>query len=127
MRTVGVLVLSGLMFLVSACVAHHTPRPTVNNKHIDLYLSTLDDKHFVWCKLDLAECRRDFEDWKQTPRGRMIIGEYQKEQIELTDNAQDLPHLFPTHFIHEREWALALTEELGQSDLETYGPPGMPE
>ena len=82
-----------------------------NNEQVDLYLSTLDDKHFVWCELDLETCRNDYEKWKLTPRGRMIIREYEKEDTGQTYNTHHVPNIFRTRFVDESQ----LAEEAGRA------------
>ena len=92
---------------------------------VDLYLSTLDDKHFVWCELDLEQCRNDFEKWKLTPRGRAIIREYENEDAGQTYNRHHVPNVFRTRFVNEsqlierdREWS----DEKIEKVLPIYGP-----
>ncbi len=73
MRNIAKLGFVGIFILLGGCAAHYS----TNDAQVDLYLSTLEDKHFVWCELDLEQCRHDFEKWKLTPRGQMIIREFE--------------------------------------------------
>jgi hypothetical protein len=66
MRNICALGFIGVFLLLGGCATHSA----TNDEQVDLYLSTLDDKHFVWCKLDLEQCRKDFEEWRLTARGR---------------------------------------------------------
>ena len=80
----------GLAGLLGACMffgcgAHHK----AENDLADLYLSTLDDKHFVWCTLDVDQCQEDFLKWKQSQQGRTIISEHEKEQLSQTDTTHE--------------------------------------
>ena len=67
------------------CGTHHV----AENDLGDLYLGTLDDKHFVWCTLDVDQCQKDFLEWKQTEQGRTIISEYEKEQSGQTETTHE--------------------------------------
>ncbi|GJL67545.1 MAG: hypothetical protein NPIRA06_01800 [Nitrospirales bacterium] len=104
MRNICTLGLMGFFLLLGGCASHHT----ANDGQIDLYLSTLDDKHFVWCELDLEQCRHDFGQWKLTTRGRRIIQEFEQMDTGHTDNTQLLPHVFRTRFVEKGQ----LGEEL---------------
>ncbi|MEJ2230651.1 MAG: hypothetical protein P8X46_05665 [Nitrospirales bacterium] len=95
-----------IFILLGGCAAHS---PTTNDEQVDLFLSTLDDKHFVWCELDLEQCRNDFEEWKNTARGRMIIREFEQKDNGQTYNTHYLPNVFRTHFVDESQFA----EEMG--------------
>ncbi len=110
MRNCCAFGLIGVLVFISGCAPHYAN----NDEQVDLYLSTLDDKHFVWCKLDLEQCRRDFEKWKLTPRGRMIIREYEKEDTGQTYNRHHLPNVFRTRFVDESQ----LAEEVGKQNTE---------
>jgi hypothetical protein len=102
---VGVFIL-----LLSGCASYSANKADQNDEQVDLYLSTLDDKHFVWCELDLKQCRKDFEKWKLTPRGRAIIREFEKENTGQTYNTHHVPNVFRTRFVDESQ----LTEQAGQ-------------
>lgn len=104
MRNICGLGLLGFFVLLGGCASHPTPK----DEQVDLYLSTLDDKHFVWCELDLEQCRRDFEQWKLTPHGRRIIEEFEQEDTGQTDNTEHLPNVFRTRFVEEGQ----LVEEM---------------
>ncbi len=96
----------GLMFMVvslSGC-ASYSPSPADTDEQIDLYLSTLDDKHFVWCKLDLDKCRKDFREWKLTSRGQALIREFEKEGKSQAYNRHQIPHVFRTRFIEKSQF-----------------------
>jgi len=95
-RTLGLI---GIFVFLGGCASHST----TNDEQVDLYLSTLDDKHFVWCELDLEQCRDEFEKWKLTPRGRMIIREFEQENTGQTYNTHHLPNVFRTRFVDERQ------------------------
>ena len=95
-RTFGLVV---AFVLLGGCASHFT----ANDEQVDLYLSTLDDMHFAWCELDLEQCRHDFEQWKLTPRGRMIIREFEQEPTGQTYNTHHLPNVFRTRFVDERQ------------------------
>jgi hypothetical protein len=118
MRNILTLGLLGVFILLGGCAPHYTTTndeqdTTSNNKQdtntnheqVDLFLSTLDDKHFVWCELDLEQCRNDFEEWKVTARGRMIIREFEQKDTGQTDNTHHLPNVFRTHFVDESQLA----------------------
>lgn len=79
--------LPGLLgaFMFFGCGAHHA----TDGELADLYLSTLDDKHFVWCTVDLEQCRKDIYEWKQTERGRALLREYEKEQKDEPQNTYE--------------------------------------
>ena len=101
MRNIRWLGLVGFLVLLGGCAPHYT---TIDEE-VDLYLSTLDDKHFIWCELDLEQCRQDFEKWKLTPRGRMIIKEFEKENTGQKYNTHHLPNVFRTRFVDENQFA----------------------
>lgn len=110
MRNMCTLGLVGFFVLLGGCASHHT----ANDEQIDLYLSTLDDKHFVWCEFDLEQCRHDFEQWKLTTRGRRIIQEFEQEDTGHTDNTQHLPNVFRTRFGEEGQLVEELPGEQGK-------------
>ncbi len=59
--------------MFSRCAgAHHA----TDGELADLYLSTLDDKHFVWCTANLDQCQKDIDNWQRTERGRAILREH---------------------------------------------------
>jgi len=97
-RTLGLI---GIFVFLGGCASHST----TNDEQVDLYLSTLDDKHFVWCELDLEQCRAAFEKWKLAPRGRMIIREFEQENTGQTYNTHHLPNVFRTRFVDESQLA----------------------
>ncbi|GJL57639.1 MAG: hypothetical protein NPIRA03_04960 [Nitrospirales bacterium] len=90
----------GFFLLLGACASQHSSNNNVDEQ-VDLYLSTLDDKHFVWCELDLEQCRRDFEAWKLTKHGLSMIKEFERENTDQPDNTQHLPNVFRTRFVEE--------------------------
>ncbi len=102
MRNFYSIILVGLFSILSAC-ASHSNKSASNDETVDLYLSTLDDKHFMWCTLDLEQCRSDFENWKMTPRGRAVIRGYEKERTGQTDNPHHVPNVFRTHFVDDSQ------------------------
>jgi len=110
MRNICALGFVGVFVLLGGCALQYAN----NDEQLDLYLSTLDDKHFVWCKLDLEQCRKDFEEWKITARGRMIIREYEKEDTGQTYNTHYLPHVFRTRFLDESQLPEGKTEKQGK-------------
>ncbi|MDH4361672.1 MAG: hypothetical protein OEW33_13175, partial [Nitrospirota bacterium] len=57
----------------------------------------------------LKQCRDEFEKWKLTPRGRLIIREFEQENTGQTYNAHHLPNVFRTRFVDERQ----LEREMG--------------
>ncbi len=97
----------GSGFILSFFIIHGCASPQVNtityDDQLDLYLSTLDDKHFVWCELDLEQCRQDFEIWKLAPRGQAILREYEKAESGQTYNTHDVPNVFRTRFVDESQ------------------------
>lgn len=110
MRKSFTIGLVGVFIILGGCASYSSK--TVNNdEQIDLYLSTLDDKHFVWCELDLTQCRQDYEKWKFTPRGRAILREYEKEATGQTYNTHQVPNVFRTHFVQGSQLAV----EAGQN------------
>ncbi len=110
----------GIALFLSGC-GTHSANYADSDEQVDLYLSTLDDKHFVWCKLDLKQCRTDFENWKMTPRGRVITKEYEKEKTGQTYNTHHVTNAFRTHFVDESQFverdvnihSEGITESLG--------------
>jgi hypothetical protein len=118
MRKIGTLGLVTVFFILSGCASYSPDDANQNDEQVDLYLSTLDDKHFVWCELDLEQCRKDFEKWKLTPRGRTIIRGYEKEDTGQTYNTHHAPNVFRTRFVDESQ----LTEQAGQ-DSDMLGKP----
>jgi hypothetical protein len=111
MRNISTLRLVGTFLLLGGCAPHYN---TTNDERVDLYLSTLDDKHFVWCELDLEQCRHDFEKWKLTARGRMIIREYEQENTGQTYNTHHLPNVFRTRFVEKNQLAEEMAGEQGK-------------
>ncbi len=109
MRNRFTLGLVCVLLFLGGCASSPVNTPN-NDEQVDLYLSTLDDKHFVWCELDLVQCRKDFEKWKLTPRGRTILEEYEKEATGQTYNTHHVPNVFRTRFVDESQ----LAEELGE-------------
>jgi hypothetical protein len=122
MRNICVLGFIGVFLLLGGCATHSA----TNDEQVDLYLSTLDDKHFVWCKLDLEQCRKDFEEWRLTARGRMIMKEFEKEDTGQTFNTNHLPNVFRTRFVDETQLADGMVSEQGKrkgvgQDSENFG------
>ena len=122
MRNICALGFIGVFLLLSGCATHSA----TNDEQVDLYLSTLDDKHFVWCKLDLEQCRKDFEEWRLTARGRMIMKEFEKEDSGQTYNTHHLPNVFRTRFMDETQLADGMVSEQGKrkgvgQDSENFG------
>jgi hypothetical protein len=111
MRNISTLRLVGTFLLLGGCAPHYN---TTNDERVDLYLSTLDDKHFVWCELDLEQCRHDFEKWKNTARGRMIIREFEQENTGQTYNTHHLPNVFRTRFVEKHQLAEEMAGEQGK-------------
>lgn len=101
--------LIGVLLFLGGC-ASYSANIAENDEQVDLYLATLDDKYFVWCTLDLVQCRKDFEKWKLTPRGRTIIREFEKEDTGQTNNMHQVPNTFRTRFVDENQ----LEEEMGE-------------
>ena len=95
-------VILALFIIVSGCASPQA-KYINNDSELDLYLSTLDDKHFVWCELDLEQCRKDFEVWKLSSRGQAILGEYEKADAGQTYNTHTVPNVFRTRFVDERQ------------------------
>ncbi len=102
MRNVYSVILVGFFSILSACASHGLDNASHDDR-VDLYLSTLDDKHFMWCKLDVEQCRTDFENWKMTSRGRAVLREYEKERMRRTDNPHHVQNVFRTHFIDDSQ------------------------
>ena len=98
MRHIRALGFIGVFLLLGGCATHSV----TNDEQVDLYLNTLDDKHFVWCKLALDQCRKDFEEWRLTARGRMIMKEFEKEDAGQTYNTHHLPNVFSSRIDHRR-------------------------
>lgn len=122
MRNICALGFIGVFLLLGGCATHSA----TNDEQVDLYLSTLDDKHFVWCKLDLEQCRKDFEEWRLTARGRMIMNEFEKEDTGQTFNTHHLPNVFRTRFVDETQLADGMVSEQGKrkgvgQDSENFG------
>jgi hypothetical protein len=122
MRNICALGFIGVFLLLGGCATHSA----TNDEQVDLYLSTLDDKHFVWCKLDLEQCRKDFEEWRLTARGRMIMKEFEKEDSGQTYNTHHLPNVFRTRFVDETQLADGMVSEQGKrkgvgQDSENFG------
>jgi len=122
MRNICALGFIGVFLLLGGCATHSA----TNDEQVDLYLSTLDDKHFVWCKLDLEQCRKDFEEWRLTARGRMIMKEFEKEDSGQTFNTHHLPNVFRTRFVDETQLADGMVSEQGKrkgvgQDSENFG------
>ena len=122
MRNICALGFIGVFLLLGGCATHSA----TNDEQVDLYLSTLDDKHFVWCKLDLEQCRKDFEEWILTARGRMIMKEFEKEDSGQTYNTHHLPNVFRTRFVDETQLADGMVSEQGKrkgvgQDSENFG------
>ena len=122
MRNICALGFIGVFLLLGGCATHSA----TNDEQVDLYLSTLDDKHFVWCKLDLEQCRKDFEEWRLTARGRMIMKEFEKEDTGQTFNTHHLPNVFRTRFMDETQLADGMVSEQGKrkgvgQDSENFG------
>ena len=109
MRNICALGIIAVFLLLGGCATHSA----TNDEQVDLYLSTLDDKHFVWCKLDLGQCRKDFEEWRLTARGRMIMKEFEKEDTGQTYNTHHLPNVFRTRFVDESQLAGGMVSEQG--------------
>ena len=110
MRNIRTLGLVGIFVLLGGCAPHYT----TDDEQIDLYLSTLDDKHFVWCELDLEQCRHDFEEWKRTARGQRILREFELENTGQTYNTHHLPNVFRTRFVDESQLAVEMSGEHGK-------------
>ena len=122
MRNICALGFIGVFLLLGGCATHSV----TNDEQVDLYLSTLDDKHFVWCKLDLEQCRKDFEEWRLTARGRMIVKEFEKEDTGQTYNTHHLPNAFCTRFVDEAQLADEMVSEQDKrkdlvQDSENFG------
>ena len=78
--------------LLGACMFFGCGTPHVAEEELaDLYLGTLEDKHFVWCTLDVDQCRKDYLEWTQTEQGRTIISEYEKEQSGQMYHTHEIP------------------------------------
>lgn len=105
------------VFLFLGGCASYSANNVDKDEQVDLYLSTLDDKHFVWCELDLAQCRNDFEKWKLTPRGRTIIREYETEATGQTYNTHQVTSVFHTRFVDENQLVKELGEQNGRQGV----------
>ena len=103
MRKKCMIGIFGIALFLSGC-GTYSANYADNDEQVDLYLSTLDDKHFVWCKLDLEQCRTDFDNWKITPRGRVITKEYEKEKTGQMYNTHHVTNAFRTHFVDESQF-----------------------
>jgi hypothetical protein len=107
-RTLGFVC---VVIFLGGCASYSANNANVSDEQIDLYLSTLDDKHFVWCQLDPEVCRKDFEEWKGTARGRMIIKEFDKEDSGQAYNTHHLPNVFRTRFVDENQFPKEMVGE----------------
>ncbi len=127
LRTLGLVT---VLVALYGCASSNTPiqvdqsQAERNDDQVDLYLSTLDDKHFVWCELDLEQCRKDFEKWRQTPRGRALIKEFEKEGAEHAPHTHQVPNVFRTRFVDERE-VTEQAEQILQPSLSNNQPEGL--
>jgi len=118
MRDNRMLGLVCVVTLLGGCASYSANYAKVgNDEQIDLYLSTLDDKHFVWCQLDPEACRKDFEKWKDTARGRMIMKEFEKEDSAQAYNTHPLTNVFRTRFVDDNQFPKEMVgeEDSGQS------------
>ncbi len=100
MRNCYTMVFVSVVLFLSGCATYSANHADINEQ-VDLYLRTLDDKHFVWCEIDLEQCQRDFENWRITPKGQVIIQEYKKETAGQTYKTHHLPNAFRAHFVDE--------------------------
>ncbi len=116
MRNCCAIALVSVFLFLNSCATFSSSEAD-NDEQIDLYLSTLDDKNFVWCKLDLEQCRADFESWKTTSRGRVIIQEYEKEKVGQTYNAHNVPNVFRTQYVNDDPF-IARDENTRLEDIE---------
>jgi hypothetical protein len=123
MRNNCILGVVSLFVLLGACASQHSPNNNVDEQ-IDLYLSTLDDKHFVWCELDLEQCRRDFEAWKLTQQGLSMIKEFERENTGQPDNTQHLPNVFRTRFVEEGQLGEEMVDQDGKGQSFGRDPEG---
>ena len=124
MRNSCAMALVGVFCFFSGC-ATYSANYADSDEQVDLYLSTLDDKHFVWCELDLEQCRKDFEEWKITPRGRVIIKEYEKEKAGQTYNTHPVPNVFRTYFVDESQFIEQdgkMSQKETAESLKIFGP-----
>jgi hypothetical protein len=112
MGNIHTLGLAVVFVLLGGCAPHFTANN--NDEQVDLYLSTLDDKHFTWCELDLEQCRHDFEQWKRTPRGARIIEAFEQEDTGQTDESRHLPNVFRTRFVDESRFPEQVVGEHGK-------------
>ncbi len=124
MRNCCAIALVSVILFLNSC-ARFSAYDVDNEEQVDLYLNTLDDKHFVWCNLDLDQCREDFENWKATSRGQAIIKEYEKEKAGLTYKTRHASNMFRTQFMAdglfiERDGNDWLEDE--QKSPERFGP-----
>lgn len=119
--TLGVV---GFFVLLGACASQHSSNHNVDEQ-VDLYLSTLDDKHFVWCELDLEQCRRDFEAWKLTKHGLSIIQEFERENTDQPDNTQHVPNVFRTRFVEEGQLGEKMIGKDGKGQSIDRDPDGL--
>ena len=119
--TLGVV---SFFVLLGACASQHSTHDTVDEQ-IDLYLSTLDDKHFVWCELDLEQCRRDFEAWKLTQQGISIIKEFEREKTDQPDNIQHIPNVFRTRFVEDGQLGEETVDKDGKGQSFDRDPNGL--
>ena len=88
MRGIWLVGLLGACILFGCTGVQHA----TDGELADLYLSTLDDKQFVWCTMDLEQCRKDINEWKQTELGRALLSEYKKEQMDKRNNVYEFSH-----------------------------------
>ena len=119
--TLGVV---SFFVLLGACASQHSPNNNFDEQ-VDLYLSTLDDKHFVWCELDLEQCRRDFEAWKLTTQGISIIKEFERENTDQPDNTQHVPNVFRTRFVEEGQLGEEMKSQDGRGQSFDRDPDGL--
>jgi len=120
-----ILGIVGVFLFLGGC-ASSSGNTTNIDEQIDLYLSTLDDKHFVWCELDLGQCRKDFEKWKLTSRGRTLIREYEKEASGQTFNTHQVPNVFRTRFVDDGQLAEVIEEQNEKSEIGLDATPIIP-
>ncbi len=100
MRNCSAIAIVSVSLFLNSC-ATNSAYDVDHDERIDVYLSTLDDKHFAWCNLDLNQCQADFDRWKATSRGRAFIKEYEKEKAGQTDNIHHVPDVFRTQYVKD--------------------------
>ena len=116
-----------IVLFLGGCVSSPTNMENLElDEQIDLYLSTLDDKHFVWCELDLVQCRKDFEKWRQTAKGLALIRQYESEESGRIVNTHQVPKLFRTRFVDDKQFSGELEGLTGESALEGMAAPSHP-